>query len=408
MRVAVLVGAFPKLSETFVLNQVTGLIDRGHDVHIFANEVGDAGAAHDEVASYRLFERAHYSPALPRSTVARVAGALPLFGSTLRRSPGSAAALLNVVKFGRSAASLRLLYYAAPFRNLNDFDILLCHFGPVGIRTAWLRDAGVVRGRLVTVFHGFDMSVFLRNAKPGVYNHLFRTGDLFLPISEAWRRRLIALGCPASKTHVHRMGIDCARFKFTPREPPNRGPLRVVTVARLVEKKGVEYAIRAVARLVAAGVDIEYTVVGDGPLREMLSQLTEGLGVSGCVKLIGYMAHSDIAALLQRSHVMLAPSVTASDGDMEGLPVAIMEAMASGLPVVSTIHSGIPELIDDDVNGYLVPEKDVSALAAKLEHVAFNTADWRRVADAARRAVVERHDIRTLNDKLAALLGGLA
>jgi len=266
----------------------------------------------------------------------------------------------------------------------------------------------VVRGRLVTVFHGFDMSVFLRNAKPGVYNHLFRTGDLFLPISEAWRRRLIALGCPASKTHVHRMGIDCARFKFTPREPPNRGPLRVVTVARLVEKKGVEYAIRAVARLVAAGVDIEYTVVGDGPLREMLSQLTEGLGVSGCVKLIGYMAHSDIAALLQRSHVMLAPSVTASDGDMEGLPVAIMEAMASGLPVVSTIHSGIPELIDDDVNGYLVPEKDVSALAAKLEHVAFNTADWRRVADAARRAVVERHDIRTLNDKLAALLGGLA
>jgi colanic acid/amylovoran biosynthesis glycosyltransferase len=204
------------------------------------------------------------------------------------------------------------------------------------------------------------------------------------------------------------MGIDSARFKFTPREPPNHGPLRLVTVARLVEKKGVDYAIRAVARLAAAGVDVEYTVVGDGPLREKLTQLTEALGLSGRVKLVGSMAHSDIAALLQRSHVMLAPSVTASDGDMEGLPVAIMEAMASGLPVVSTVHSGIPELIDDDVNGYLVPEKDVTALAAKLEHVALHTADWKRVAEAAHRTVVERHDIHTLNDQLASLLGSLA
>jgi colanic acid/amylovoran biosynthesis glycosyltransferase len=97
---------------------------------------------------------------------------------------------------------------------------------------------------------------------------------------------------------------------------------------------------------------------------------------------------------------MVAPSVTAANGDMEGIPVAMMEAMASGLPVVSTIHSGIPELIEDDATGYLVPEGDVGALAARLSRLARDFSASQRVCAAARRLIVQRHDIDKLNDRL--------
>jgi colanic acid/amylovoran biosynthesis glycosyltransferase len=203
------------------------------------------------------------------------------------------------------------------------------------------------------------------------------------------------------------MGIDCSMFDFAVRERRDGEPLRLVTVARLVEKKGVEYAIRAVARLVADGIPVEYCVVGDGPLHDALAKLVVELGLSEQVKIMGAMSHTSVAALLTYSHVMVAPSVTAANGDMEGIPVAMMEAMASGLPVVSTIHSGIPELISDGVTGYLVPERDTEALAAKLRFVAEHESEWPRVAHAARKFVEENHDIAVLNDQLALRLEAL-
>jgi colanic acid/amylovoran biosynthesis glycosyltransferase len=271
----------------------------------------------------------------------------------------------------------------------------------MGARAVRLRQAGIVRGRVATVFHGFDVSAIVQRAGSGTYGQLFGSGDLFLPISVHWRQRLIALGCPAARTAVHRMGIDCSLFDFAIRDRAEGEPLRLVTVARLVEKKGVEYAIRAVARLVEKGVDVVYSVVGDGPLRGALEKLVTELGLSGRVKILGALSHADVVALLASSHIMVAPSVTASNGDMEGIPVAIMEAMASGLPVVSTQHSGIPELISDGVTGYLVPERDTDALAEKLHHVAEHAAEWPLVARAARAFVGEHHDIATLNDQLA-------
>jgi colanic acid/amylovoran biosynthesis glycosyltransferase len=173
-----------------------------------------------------------------------------------------------------------------------------------------------------------------------------------------------------------------------------------VTVGRLVERKGIANAVRAVAELVRSGVDVEYTIVGDGPLSAVLIHLARELGVAERVRIIGSVSHGAVAAILARSHIMVAPSMTASDGDMEGIPVAIMEAMASGVPVVSTVHGGIPELVDDDVTGYLVPEGDVHALATRLENLSRDFAAAQRVCAAARRLIVQRHDIEKLDDRL--------
>jgi colanic acid/amylovoran biosynthesis glycosyltransferase len=400
MRIAVVVSAFPTVSETFVLNQVTGLLERGHDVRIFAARSGRPAAIHDEIISHRLMERVRYSAWLPEHHPHRGIVALPLVAKAIvRRHPGGAR-ILSAARLGHRFAPLELLADAAAFREHGSFDVVLCHHGHIGARVARLREAGVVSGRLVTVFHGSDASAYVRRVGSRAYTHLFATGDLFLPVSDHWRRRLIALGCPSDRIAVHGMGVDCRRFAFARRDLRAGEPLRLVTVAQLVERKGIAHAIRAVAELTHSGVDVEYMIVGDGPLSGVLLQLARELGVSDRVRIIGSISHGAVAAIISRSHLMLAPSVTASDGDMEGIPVAIMEAMASGLPVVSTAHGGIPELIDDDVTGYLVPEGDARAIASRLEHLVHDfTATW-RVATAARRLIVQRHDIDTLNDRL--------
>jgi len=400
MRIAVVVSAFPTVSETFVLNQVTGLIDRGHDVRIFAARPGRPAAIHDEIVSYRLPDRVRHSAWLPAHHPHRFLVALPLVAKALFRRRGNGARLLSSARFGFRSAPLELLADAAAFRENSSFDIVLCHHGPMGARIARLREAGVVSGRVVTVFHGSDASAYVRRAGSHAYAHLFSTGDLFLPVSDHWRRRLIALGCPAERIAVHGMGVDCRRFAFARRERRSGEALRLVTVARLVERKGVADAVRAVAELARSGVDVEYTVVGDGPLSGVLVHLARELGVSERVRIVGSLSHGAVAAILARSHAMVAPSVTASDGDMEGIPVAIMEAMACGLPVVSTVHGGIPELIEDEVTGYLVPEGDVRALAARLGQIARDYTRTQRVSAAARRLVVQRHDIEKLNDRL--------
>ena len=149
--------------------------------------------------------------------------------------------------------------------------------------------------------------------------------------------------------------------------------------------------------------NLEYTIVGDGELRIELAALIQTLGVTQQVKLLGWRNQTEVVELLQRSHILLAPSVTAKDGNQEGIPVALMEAMAMGMPVISTYHTGIPELVEAGISGLLVPERDSEALAAKLHQLVSHPEQWASIAQAARLRVEQLHDIHCLNDQLVQL-----
>lgn len=401
-----LTGPFPHVSETFILNQITGLIDRGHDVHVYAQRPDADAVAHRAVETYRLLDRTHYWLPMPANPLRRVAGAIPL----LAGAHGARAALwraLDAGRHGRMASSLTLLYWSARLAPRQSYDIVYCHFGWNGLYASMLRHVGVLEGRLVTAFHGADLSWQLGVAGADVYAPLFATGDLFLPVSEHWRRKLLALGCPAGKVEVHRMGIDAGHFAYLERRPAPDEPVRLVTICRLVEKKGVEYGIRAAARLTAEGRRVRYAIVGDGPLRDDLERLARELQLGETVTFLGAQEHDAVLAALQNSHIALAPSVTGRDGDQEGIPVSLMEAMATGMPVVSTTHSGIPELVQDGVSGLLVPERDDTALAAALARLIDRPAAWPDMGRAGRRQVLEHFDIATLNDRLVERFRGV-
>ena len=405
LRIAFFVHEFPALSETFVLNQITGLLDLGHNVTIFAVRPRDEAVVHDDIERYGLRERTRYLD-MPGNVSRRIREGLL---ATLRHGwehPGITLRSFNVRRYRRDATSLRLLFWSLCLRNERSFDIIHCHFGPIGQLAAKLRDAGIIDGQLVTVFHGVDISAYVRD-EPNYYRFLFATGDLFQPISQAWSRKLVTLGCDPARIDVHHMGIDVTRYPFRARNYETARPLRVLTVGRLVEKKGVADALAAVADLFDAGIAVEYVVVGDGPLRRDLEELAEKLGISSHVEFLGWQEQAAVAQLMAENDILLAPSVTAADGDQEGIPVTIMEAMAAGMLVVSTRHSGIPELVEDGRSGLLVAERDVPALAAAVRRLAVSGEAWPAMSAAAREAVLKKFEISTLNKKLVRRYGAL-
>lgn len=397
MKLAFYVSRFPVLSETFVLGQITGMIDRGHDVTIFARRPEAGAKAHEDVARYRLIERTRYwpEPSEERAVALRAARRHPIWTAEVayrcRDEPSP------------RASRRRALLPLAEGR----FDAIVCHFGNNAVDALHLRDLGGLRGKLVAIFHAWELTLLLKEKGERYYDHLFAEADLVLPISEHWRRRLLELGCPRDKVAVHHMGVDTKALSFRERRRPPDEPMELLSVARLVEKKGLSDALVAVVGLREAGIDFRYRIVGDGPLREPLEQQIGELGLGDRVELMGAQTQDVVQALLDSSHVLLAPSVTASSGDQEGIPVSIMEAMARGLVVVSTRHTGIPELVTDGDSGILVDEHDVVGLKEALIGLARAPERWGELGRAARRAVEEGFDLDQLNDALVERLRAL-
>ncbi len=405
LRIAFFVNSFPEISETFILNQITGLYRLGYPVDILTRRSSDQDRFHPDVERFRLLERVivcgHGSPLMPKGRLRRIVrAAAVLFGG----GKGNLLPLLrslNIFRYGLLALSLNLFYRTYIVGSLKrSYDIVYCHFGENGVAAAQLMDVGVMSGKLVVAFHGYDMSNYLRKHGTRVYDRLFRRGDLFLPISDFWKEKLIAIGCPPGKIRVHRMGIDLSRFTFSPRFPNMTKRIRLLSIARLVEKKGLQYAVEAVALLLERRFDVHYTIAGDGPLRsELLSQI-ERLGLSGRVRLLGWRTQSEIVSLMQQTDILLCPSVTDQEGSQEGIPVTLMEALAQGLPVISTRHSGIPELVRHEHSGLLVPEADAVGLAEALERLTGNPELYLQMAKNGREHVEFHYDVEHLNRQL--------
>ncbi|MEM7228768.1 MAG: glycosyltransferase [Planctomycetota bacterium] len=396
MQIAYLVTSFPALSATFILNQITGLVARGHDVHIYGDRPGDTENISDEVHRLKLLD-VTTAPPMPSTAVARLACSPLPFARLMMRRPGIALRSLRASMYGGQAKNLNLLYCADSIKSPQTYDAIHAHFGPNGVRGTFLRDVGLLNGPLLTTFHGYDMTRTVRGAGRNAYEHLFATGDRFLPISEHWLERLLDLGAPASRTIVHHMGIDPTQFTYTPRLRDDTSPTKILSIARLVDKKGIEYAIRAIARTESP---IQYRVAGDGPLRAELEALIDACNVRDRVEILGWKSNAEIRALLDESHLLLAPSVTAADGDKEGIPVVLMEAMAMGIPVISTVHSGIPELVDHNVSGLLVEERNVESLAEAIESLCRTPDVWASMGRAGADVVEANFNIDRLNDDL--------
>jgi colanic acid/amylovoran biosynthesis glycosyltransferase len=363
MKIAVIVDQFPRISETFVLSHITGLIDRGHDVDIFAWDVGRLDVLHGDVERYKLMSRLSLL-APPEGVLRRVTSAAWLLLRSGYRRPVRQS--LNIRRFGRLAGSLRLLHQVANL--VNGYDILHCHFGPNGEVVSRLKCLGVP-GKLVTTFHGYDIR--LGEAQGGeIYRNLFELGDALIAISPYNRRSLLHFGADATRLVTLPLGVDAQQQRLcTPRQSAD-APLSLLSVARLVPEKSVDSGLQAVARLKQARphLRLRYEIVGDGPHRGMLEARIAELGLQSEVVLVGAQNQDYVRDALSRSHFFILPSVA------EALPICLMEALGAGLAVVATDVGSIEEIILDGRTGFLVPSGDIEAMAERLTRLADDPA----------------------------------
>jgi colanic acid/amylovoran biosynthesis glycosyltransferase len=399
MRIAFIVWEFPILSETFILNQIVGLLERGHEIDIYAEQVGDASKVHHTVEQYNLLERTYYLPQMPENIFIRLLKGILLLMTNGYKDPKRFGRSLNIFKYGKLAAFLWLLYTVMPYFK-KSYDIIHCQFGTQSYRGMAFRWVNAPDAKLITTFRGHDISSFIRVKGERSYELLFKNGDFFLANCEFFRQRVIALGCDANKIVVHRSGLDCSCFPFSLRDLPANGTIRIATIGRLVEKKGIEYSIRAIAKQAKITPNIEYNILGDGCLREKLQKLIYHLNIGNIVQLLGWKTEKEIIEILNESHIFIAPSITAEDGNQDAPINVLKEAMAMGLPVISTYHGGIPELVEDGVSGFLVPERNVDALAEKLGYLIEHPKIWSTMGEAGRAYVEVNYNLNELNNRL--------
>ena len=402
MRVAFFVHRFPAMSETFVINLAVQLIERGHELSImpFVREPGIGAQMHADIRAYDLDKRV-LDLEMPRTAMGRLAHAPVMVARGLTGALPAQA--LNPFRFGRRAASLRLLYESRMLRRQPPFDIIHCQFGTLAKPALQLRRVAGLSGKIVVHFRGFDISKHVKENGRHVYDSVFRDADFFLANCQYFKDKAISLGCPEDRIAVLPSGIDGSRFPVRERTRVRGQPVRIATVGRLVEKKGIPYAIEAMGALRAQGHDVVYTIAGDGPLHGELVGQIERLRLGECVRLAGELTQAGVTDLLERSDLFVAPSVVSRQGDEDAPINTLKEAMSMGLPVVSTTHGGIPELVDDGVSGHLVAERNAEALATTLSKLLDAPETWASLGRAGRAKVIRDYDLTAAGDQLVSI-----
>jgi colanic acid/amylovoran biosynthesis glycosyltransferase len=237
---------------------------------------------------------------------------------------------------------------------------------------------------------------------------LFEHGDRFLVEGTHMRDSLMALGCPDEKVGVQHLGVNLERIEFRTRQPDDDQAVCVLVAGSFREKKGIPYAIEAFGRVREMNRNLQLTIIGDsaGAPREerekrAILRIIEKYRLRDHVRWLGYQPYPVFMQELYRHHIFLSPSVTSTDGDTEGgVPVSIIEASASGMPILSTKHCDIPEVVLNGESGYLVQERDADALAEKLELLASNPCLWRSMGQKGREHMEREYNAKTQGERL--------
>jgi colanic acid/amylovoran biosynthesis glycosyltransferase len=239
------------------------------------------------------------------------------------------------------------------------------------------------------------MDIQPREDKPGYLENLqamLQVLPLVLARSESLKARLVDLGCPEEKIRINRTGIPMHSYPVAPRTFPADGRWHFAQACRLIEKKGLDVSLQAFARFCETYPDSTFSIAGEGPLLEDLQKLVAQLNLTEKVRFLGFLGEAELCQLYHRSHAFLHPSQMTADQNQEGVPNAMLEAMATGLPVLATYHGGIPEAIEDNRTGLLVEERDGDRLLDNMLRLAREDGLWQRIGTAAAADVREKFE----------------
>lgn len=362
MRIALSVTEFPTISQTFVLDHVAGLLAHGHRVEVQAARPVPARARLE--LDWLAHVPVHLPPLQPRAPWQRLlAAAWQLSLPTVRHPLQTCYLLTHPGEGGR----LETLWHARALReHLARYELLHAHSGQNGRRLLPLLAAARLATPLVVTFHGHDVHGHLHRRPAGYYDGLFSRADALIVCSGFMRERLLALGAPADKLHLIPNPVAAGDFPYRPRQAPApEAPVELLSIGRLVAFKGTATLLQALAGPALRVRNWRLHLVGDGPLRATLQAQAGEAGLGDKVLFHGALPRERIKPLMERSALYLGPAIRDAEGNTETQGVALLEAMAAGLPVIASAVGGIPETLGETAVA-LVPPGDVEALAAAI------------------------------------------
>lgn len=325
----------------------------------------------------------------------------------LRKTDQSVLAISDGDKWGVKQALYLLTRAPMLFSNkteLTQLSLIHSHFGPDG--TYAMAIAEELRIPFMVTFHGWDITIKRvpwKIKSPFYYQFLWHESKLkkkaamFIAVSKFIESKLLEKGYPREKITQHYIGINTDKFVPCEASPSSR---YILCVGRHTEKKGIDTLLKGFAQIAAKHPDVSLIQVGSGDLEGKLKKLAENLDIAKRVKFLGDQPYAEVQLLMGEAEVFALTSQTASNGDSEGLPCVILEAMASAIPVVSTLHSGIPEAVLDGETGFLVEEKDDQGLADRLDRLLCDRSASKAMGKRGREVVCEHFDIRKQTNKL--------
>jgi glycosyltransferase involved in cell wall biosynthesis len=395
--VGYVVRKFPVLSETFILNEILALEAMGLNVEIFSLAPTRDPRFHEGVC--RLKASVHYVPGPEdKRSLLRYARRLAARNPTRYRRQ-----LVEVLSTGRPKLLWRFLQasWVAERARRTGVRHLHAHFANRSTTVAQ-QASKLLRIPFSFTAHAFDI---YRGADHEVIARKMADARFTVTVSDYNVQFLKSLtnGHP-TRVELVRNGIDMSRFA-PPRSPP-AGPFTIISVARFVEKKGLPILIDACRILRDRGLDFRCEIIGKGELRHSLECQVRDSILGGYVRLLEPLPQQEIVRHYQGAHLLALPCIVGQDGNRDGLPVSIIEALACGLPVISTPVTGIPEAVRHGVNGLIVPEGDATSLANAIEHVMRDTDLYMGLRSAARPSVVQDFDQAKTAAKLYELLQG--
>ncbi len=293
---------------------------------------------------------------------------------------------------------------------LGDYkpDLVHCYYGHKAVKYLEMLKAADVP--FVISFHGVDVVKFIdQEGYKERLVHSFDAARLVMARSVSLLQRLLDLGCPAGKLRLNRTPIPLDKIKFTKRIAPESGDWRLVQACRLISKKGIYTILEALVELVKRWPGLTYSLAGVGPEREQIQRAIARHGLDDHVKMLGWLSQEELRDVYDKSHIFLHPSELTQENDQEGVPNSMLEAMATGLPVVATYHGGIPEAVTSGEDGYLVAERSPKDLAQSLTTLMSSPGELEEfstsAAESVRRKFGFENQIRNLEDIYREALG---
>jgi colanic acid/amylovoran biosynthesis glycosyltransferase len=279
----------------------------------------------------------------------------------------------------------------------DQVSVVHAHFGRAGF--AAIPIVNQTKLPLVTSFYGYDVAQYGKLPKwRRNYRKLFERGDLMLCLGPNMQKDLMEMGCPKEKTRIHHLGVDIRNIEYRVRTWNVNEPLRVMIAAAFRPKKGIPYALEALGQF-RREIDLQITVVGDTldtpdslPEKEKIIATMKAEGLKDCTTLTGFKPYPALLQEAYNHHIFMAPSITAPDGDMEGTPMALADMAATGIPIISSHHADIAELIVHGKTGLLAEEKDVEGLVQHLRWLVNHKDQWESITRQARHHIETEFD----------------